>query len=295
MNLDDVRKVLENLGFEKRFNTEQTAVCVGVLYRLNKRLRIHDIIAGAKRLFSKSYAENTRESIRKLSMKKLVQAGLVIQNEDDPSRPINSGSNNYVLEGKFKAILDAEYSERDILIKTWKSKHRDQIIEKIKVQSKKHEIPIKINDERLVLSSGEHNVLIKQIVEILIPLKFKESVILYVGDTKNKQFYINKKLSNFLGYDFDIHDKIPDVIAYLPKVKSLIMIESVTSVGPIEESRKEEIKKLVTKSMERAKIKDIIYVTCFLDLSTFGKFSRIIAFGSHVWIAARPRNLISYL
>src|SRR3989344_9315055 len=114
MNLDDTRKVLENLGLEKRFNTEQTAVCVGVLYRLNKRLRIHDIIVGAKKLLSKSYAENTRESIRKLSMKKLVQAGLVIQNEDDPSRPINSGANNYVLDGKFKAVLEAESSRRNI-------------------------------------------------------------------------------------------------------------------------------------------------------------------------------------
>jgi adenine-specific DNA-methyltransferase len=191
--------------------------------------------------------------------------------------------------------LDADATKRKALIEKWKTKHKGHIIDSVRDEIKKHEIPIILEGKKLILSSGEHNLLIKQIVEVFIPSHFPNFEILYVGDTKNKEFYLNKELSKKVSYTFNIHDKLPDVMAYSFKSKRLLVIESVTSVGPVEESRKEEIKKLVKKTMLNvSQIKEIIYVTSFLDASAYGKFSKIIAYGTYVWIANRPKNLISY-
>lgn len=86
-------------------------------------LRIHDIIVFARELLDKNYAENTRESIRKLSLKRLVNHGLLVLNPDNPKRPINSGSTNYALEPSFRKILEKEGN--DDLIKKWKEGNKN--------------------------------------------------------------------------------------------------------------------------------------------------------------------------
>lgn len=89
MKINNIAKILKQLDFDDRFNTEQTAICIISLFEnYPKLLRIHDIIVHAKKKLHKEYAENTRESIRKGSLKRLVNHGLVISNKDDPKRPI---------------------------------------------------------------------------------------------------------------------------------------------------------------------------------------------------------------
>lgn len=295
MNLAEINKILGNLGFEKRFNTEQTAVCIYVMFSNGSSVRIHDIIVSAKELLNKSYAENTRESIRKLSLKRLVDFGLCIRNSDDPKRPINSGSTNYILEPLFSKILSSGGSTRDGLMGEWKSKHKE-ILKKISEVEKGHQIPIRINKEIINLSYGEHNILIREIVEKLLPSRFRDFRIFYLGDTKDKMKYKNQKVLDKLNFELNVHDKLPDVMAYSEKVGHLLIVESVTSVGAIEDSRKKEISELLSKSVKKRKaITKVVYVTAFLSFDTFARFSKIISFGTDVWIAERPQNLIIYL
>ena len=80
---------------------------------------------------------------------------------------------------------------------------------------------------------------------------------------------------------------MPDVILYLEDKRWLYFIEAVTSVGPMDYKRIEEIKEL-TKNVEVG----IIYVTAFLDFKTYKKFSEKLAWDTEVWIANSQEHMI---
>lgn len=306
MDIAEVKEILKKLKLEERFNTDQTAICILIMLDKKKRkdllfntlndgVRIHDIIKYSDILLSKKYAENTRESIRKSSLKRLVDHGLVIVNPDDSSRPTNSGNTNYILEKTFEEILRTDKSNRNAKIKKWLNSHKSLL--KIKKELElKNIVEIEILSEKIKLSPGKHNVLIKEIVESFCQKFISDPVIIYIGDTKNKEIFKNVSFLLRFGFDINIHEKMPDVIAYDKSNKKLIFIESVTSVGPFEELRKKEVDNLVKKQFKNKKmIGSIDYITAFLDRDTFRKFSKIIAWNTSVWIATEPKGLINYV
>lgn len=305
MDANKVKEILKKLNFEERFNTDQTAVCILIMLDKTKRddllfdtlndgVRIHDIIKYAEILLNKKYAENTRESIRKSSLKRLVDHGLVIVNRDNPSRPTNSGNTNYVLEKSFEEILKADDSTRNGLIEKWLKSHESLL--KIKKElDMKNKVRVTIRSQIVELSPGKHNVLIKEIIESFCKKYVKKPVVVYVGDTKNKEVYTNKSMLEQLEFNIDVHDKLPDVIVYDKSDKKIIVVESVTSVGSFEELRKKEVDKLINKRIKNKKmVKSVFYITAFLDRDTFRRFSKIIAWGTTVWIAREPEGLIKY-
>jgi len=291
VSIQEIQKILDQLGFPQAFNTEQTAICVISLFDNHpKLLRIHDIIVHARKHLGKDYAENTRESIRKLSLKRLVNHGLAIFNKDDPSRSINSGKWNQCLTDEFYTILKSSQKDRPSLIKAWTKLHKNLKENSIDTT---HKVSIKISDNKhLDLSPGPHNTLERHIIENLVRSKIKQPEVVYVGDTKKKMLYVNEDLVAKLGIILDKHDKLPDVIVWSKLDKKFFVIESVTSVGPVEESRKSEINNIINK--KAGKNYSIVYITAFLDRKTFAKFSSKIASDSFVWIAAEPDGLIHF-
>ena len=306
MDFETVRRILKKLKFEERFNTEQTAVCILVMLDIERRegllfnslhdgSRIHDIIQYADHLLSKKYAENTRESIRKSSLKRLVDYGLVVVNHDNPSRPVNSGNTNYILEKFFEEILRADISNRDKLINKWLASHSD-LLKRRKELDLKTKVRVKIDSETIELSAGAHNVLIKEIIESYCKRFIKKPKVLYVGDTRNKEVFYDEDFLAKMGFELDVHYKMPDVIVYDQYKKELVVFESVTSVGPFEELRKKEVEDLISKRMiNKNMIGSVSLVTAFLDRNTFGKFARIIAWNTVVWIANEPDGCIRYI
>ena len=67
----------------------------------------------------------------------------------------------------------------------------------------------------------------------------------------------------------------------------LYFIESVTSVGPMDDKRIIELQEL-TKNVKSGKI----FVTAFFDFKTFKKFSESLAWDTEVWIADVPDHMI---
>lgn len=53
-------------------------------------LRVRDIMDWVRDELMKDYAPNTRETIRRFTFHQFVAAGLVIENPDEPGRPVNS-------------------------------------------------------------------------------------------------------------------------------------------------------------------------------------------------------------
>lgn len=249
----------------------------------NSWIRIHDIISYLSENYNINYAENSRETIRKQVLHHFSNAAFIENND----KPTNSPNYKYRLTHEFLTLIRT-YSTKswDLTKKTFLENHKT-LIEKYTTKRELTKIPVVINNENLTFSNGEHNQLQKLIIEEFGPRFAPGAECLYVGDTIKKDLVKENKRLKELGLSITTNDKMPDVILYLEDKRWLYFIEAVTSVGPMDYKRIEEIKEL-TKNVEVG----IIYVTAFLDFKTYKKFSEKLAWDTEVWIANSPEHMI---
>ncbi len=99
-------------------------------------------------------------------------------------------------------------------------------------------IPVRTPDgKELTLSGGMHSVLIKSIIEEFAPRFVPGAVLVYAGDTGTKWGQFDKDLLSTFGVTLDAHGKMPDVVLHYPEKNWLILIEAVTSHGPVSVTR----------------------------------------------------------
>lgn len=55
--------------------------------------------------YGRTYAPNTRETLRRFTLRQFVDAGVVLPNPDQPARPVNSPKYCYQIEGEALALL----------------------------------------------------------------------------------------------------------------------------------------------------------------------------------------------
>lgn len=112
---------------------------------------------------------------------------------------------------------------------------------------------------------------------------------LYVGDADEKWMVFDKDTLTRLGVKVDAHGKMPDVVIYFPEKDWLILVEAVTSHGPIDPKRHAELKTLFADS----KI-GLVFVTTFLTRKDLTKFLGQISWETEVWVAEAPDHLIHF-
>ena len=88
--------------------------------------------------------------------------------------------------------------------------------------------------DEIRLSPGNHSELVKAIIEEFAPLFVPSGVLVYVGDTGDKWGYFDEESLAKLGVVVDGHSKMPDVVLNCPKRDWLLLVESVTSHGPVD-------------------------------------------------------------
>jgi type II restriction enzyme len=82
---------------------------------------------------------------------------------------------------------------------------------------------------------------------------------------------------------------MPDVVLYFSEKDWLILIESVTSHGPVDGKRHEELAQLFANSSA-----GLVYVTAFPDRAIMRKYLGDIAWETEVWVADAPTHLIHF-
>lgn len=308
MNLSIVesKEILKDLYFDNI--NDLTAICVIALnddherdglilgYKcLSQGARVTDILNFARKDLNKPYAENTRETVRKYSLKYLIEHGLVIQNADDPNRVTNSGKNNYILTPQFRVLIQSYLNDKDKYILSVNAfvesleVSRLKEIEDLKQRTDNIVISHKSLKHDLILSPGPHNIIEKFLVEDVSVQLSNHAKVVYVGDTKIKDLYFNQELVDYVGLKIDIHQKIPDVIMCDDKNKILYLFEAVASSGPIDKLRKKELEELFNDWNNKH---TIIFATAFLDSNLFKRFSNKIASGTSVYLIDQKREII---
>ncbi|HEX4084270.1 MAG TPA: BsuBI/PstI family type II restriction endonuclease [Chthoniobacteraceae bacterium] len=236
------------------------------------------------------YAPNTRETIRDDAVKFFVEAGLLLRNPDNPNRPTNSGKTVYQIEPSALALL------RKIGTPHWSPALKKYLISR---EGLKHEIarkrdlarvPVMLPDgSQVALSPGGQNPLIKSIIEQFCPAFASGGVVIYIGDTENKFVHLATNSLTSLGVILDSAAKIPDVIVHYPAKNWLLLIEAVTSAGPVDGKRRKELKELFAGCKA-----GLVFVTAFETRRTMQSFLSHIAWESEVWIAEDPGHLIHF-
>ena len=90
--------------------------------------------------------------------------------------------------------------------------------------------------------------MVKLVVEEFCPRYTPGGEVLYLGDAGAKWVSFDKDGFAALGVSVDAHGKMPDVVIYYRKKNWLLLIEAVTSHGPVNPKRMEDLKRLFKDS-----------------------------------------------
>ncbi len=252
-------QILTSLGLPRAQQNERSALCLLALIDLkpgmpwskaeNPLMGITPIMDWAREHYDKDYAPNTRETVRRQTMHQFVEAGMALYNPDQPDRPVNSPKAAYRIEPAALALL------RTFGTDAWRNKlveylaTRETLSARYAKERTQTLIPVEIAPgQKISLSSGEHSDLIRAVIEDFAPRFAPGSILVYAGDTGDKWGYFDAALMAKLNVSVDAHGKMPDVVLHFPAKNWLLLIESVTSHGPVDGKRHGELEKLFSGS-----------------------------------------------
>lgn len=293
-------EILRALNVPREQQNERSALTLLALLGMTPRKRwadaeapmlgITEMMNYFQKHFGKKYAPNTRETVRRFTIHQFVQMGLVLANPDDPARPVNSPDNRYQVAPTLLRLC-REHGSRawDDSVKSFMNS--SEALYRLQPTERKMElIPVTLPDGReLKLTAGGQNELVKRIIEEFCPRFTPGGVLVYVGDTGKKQRHLEERYLRQLGLTFDEHGKMPDVVAHLPKKNWLVLIEAVTSHGPIGLKRHNELRELFKDTKA-----GLVFVTAFLTRRTMTKYLSEIAWETEVWVAEAPSHIIHF-
>lgn len=296
----DALTILKDLGLPRQQQNERSALTLLSLLGLKPEIEWKDATAPLMGItpmmdffndyYGKKYAPNTRETVRRQTVHQFLQAALIIENPDNPSRPTNSPQAVYQIEPSALKLIRGFGKPR------WKGDIKKYLatVKSLKEQYARERemrrLPVKLaNGKEIKLSPGGQNVLVKKIIDEFCPLFTPGGDLIYVGDTQKKWAYFNNSLLMALGIEVEEHGKMPDVVVHHVEKNWMILIEAVTSHGPVDPKRRQELKELFSKSTA-----GLVFVTAFIDRHAMLKYLNDISWETEVWIADSPTHLIHF-
>jgi len=299
-HIEAAQQIIISLGLPRAQQNERSALSLLALLNLtpgkpwsqaeNPLVGITPIMSWVREHYGKDYAPNTRETFRRQTLHQFCDAGVALYNPDQPDRPVNSPKAVYQIEPAVLNLL------RSFRMQRWRDNlatyldERETLVAKYAKERKQNRIPVEIAPcKKITLSPGEHSELIRAIIEDFAPRFAPGSVLVYAGDTGDKWGYFDAPLLASLGVNVDAHGKMPDVVLHFTKKNWLLLVESVTSHGPVDGKRHAELAKLFAGSKA-----GLVYVTAFPNRAIMGRYLGEIAWESEVWVADAPSHLIHF-
>ena len=298
--IEEALAILASLNVPNEQQNERSALALLALLGMTPRklwsdatdpmLGITEMMDVFRDQFGKEYAPNTRETVRRFTVHQFVQMGLLAANPDDPRRPVNSPANRYQVA---PALLKLAHTYgtpawRDSLaafvatasaLGKLRPKEREMTLVAVRLPTGK----------RISLTAGGQNELVKKIIEEFCPRFTPGGTVVYLGDTGQKQRHVEPGYLERLGVEIDEHGKMPDVVVHLRDKDWLVLVEAVTSHGPIGIKRHNELKGLFGSVRS-----GLVFVTAFLTRRAMTKYLGEIAWETEVWIAEAPSHIIHF-
>ncbi len=296
----EAQSILQALNFDSERYNERSALVLLALLDLppdrdwrqstSPLLRVLDIITFIADHYRRLYAPNTRETIRRQTLHQFVDAGLVVENPDNPERPTNSPKWCYQIAPKALELL------RTLKVSGLDERLREYLVEipGLKAEYERarelRRIPVTLpNGELVTLSPGGQNVLIKQMIDDFCGLFTPGGHVLYIGDSDDKWKIFARDELTSLGVTVESHGKMPDLVVFMPDKNWLVLLEAASSHGPVDGKRRGELEDLFGQSSA-----GLVFVSCFPDRNDMRKYLSQIAWETEVWCADNPTHLIHF-
>ncbi len=292
--------ILKAFGFPKAQQNDRSALTLLAILNLPPKspwskctaplIGITPIMNFCRNKYGKNYAPNSRETFRKQTMHQFLEAGIARYNPDKPDRPVNSPKACYQISGEAYDTIVTFGTEKWGKTLEGFLKEKGGLAKKYAMEREMQMIPLTVAEGiEIRLTPGDHSQLIKAIVEDFGPRYAPGGEVIYVGDTGDKVGYFSHKRLAEMGVVVDNHGKMPDVVIYFPEKDWLLLIESVTSNGPVDSKRYGELSKLFSNSKP-----GLVYVTAFPDRAGMSRFLGEISWETEVWVAEAPSHLIHF-
>jgi adenine-specific DNA-methyltransferase len=253
-------------------------------------LGVRAILDFCRNDYQEPYAENSRESFRKSTLHQFVTAGLALQNPDDPARAPNSPKWCYQVSPEAKALLETAGTP------AWPHSLREYLAtgqtlaDRYKQARDMNLVPCTLPDGAVLrLSPGAHSELIRDVIEKFAPRFAPGGKVVYIGDTGNKGVIFDEPRLSALGVVVHERGKLPDVVVHYTAKNWLLLVEAVTSVGPVDGKRYDELIALFGRASA-----GLVFITAFPDRALMSRFLTEIAWETEVWIADRPDHLVHF-
>jgi adenine-specific DNA-methyltransferase len=298
--IDDAMAILSVLGVPRAQQNDRSALTLLALLDLKPGDRwesassplmgITPIMDFSRDNYGTTYAPNTRETFRRQTMHQFCEAAIALYNPDKPDRPVNSPKAVYQVA---PLLLD---TLRKYGTPEWAKSLAEWLgqVDTLKVRYAREramsKIPLKLpSGQKIELSPGGQNVLVERIIHEFCPRFAPDGVPLYVGDTEEKYAFFDKARLRALGVEVDSHGKMPDVVVHYVEKNWLLLIEAVTSHGPVDGKRHDELRRLFKSSTA-----PLVFVTAFMDRTAMVRFLGEIAWETEVWVADAPSHMIHF-
>ncbi len=297
--IDEALQILIELGFPRAQLNERSALTLLALLDLKPTepwkaaasplMGITPMMEFMAQHYGKTYKPNTRETVRRQTVHQFLDAALIIANPDAPDRAINSPKTVYKIEESALELLRTyRTTEWQKSLGTYLAS-AETLKKRYAQERELSRIPIVIEGKIKTLSPGGQNILIEKIIKEFAERFTPGGKLIYVGDTDEKFAHFNQVALRDLGVNVDSHGKMPDVIIHHLKNDWLVLIEAVTSHGPINPKRKKELEVIFVD----IKI-PLVMVTTFLSRKAMVEYLAEIAWETDVWVAEDSTHLIHF-
>jgi hypothetical protein len=155
-------------------------------------------------------------------------------------------------------------------------------------------MPIKIqlrlhSGEEIELSRCEENEIIERIVQEFCPAFAGRASPIWVRDAGGNCAYFDRPAVAALGVKIASQPVAPDVVVYDRSKNRLFLIDSATSRGPIDATRRAELSRTFAGSTAH-----LVFVTAFADTAAMAHCLSEIAWETEVWVAQNPSHMIHF-
>jgi len=299
-SVEEAIDVLSQLQFPRQQRNERSALTLLTLLDLTPDKHwseAADPMRGITQLmdlmaehYGKQYAPNTRETVRRQTVHQFLAAGLVVLNPDEPDRPTNSAKTVYRVSPPSLRLLRA-YGTADWAVELINYQYRiESLTERYALERDLQRIPVTLPEgQQVSLSPGGQNALVARIVEDFCPVFTPGGAVLYIGDADEKFAIYDEERLYELGITLDEHGKMPDLVVHHVRRGWLVLVEAVTSHGPVNPKRREELRDLFSASSA-----GLVFVTALENRRTLAKYVADISWETEVWVAEDPTHLIHF-
>lgn len=296
----EAQAILKDLGFDTERYNERSALTLLALLGLtpdDKWWSATRGLYGTRALmdwmrdhYKKDYAANSRETVRRFTLHQFADALLVEQNPDQPDRPVNSPKWNYAIHTEALEVArlygTPEYTGA---VSAYLAK-RPGLVSAYAAARTLDRLPVTLPDGTpIALSPGGQNLVIKAMIEDFCSYFTPGGQVLYIGDADAKFAVFEEKALEDLGVTVDQHGKMPDLVVYMPDKNWLVLMEAVTTHGPVDAKRHGELSKLFADSTA-----GLVFVSCFPSRAVMRRYLADIAWESEAWCADAPTHMVHF-